>query len=232
MATFALVHGAWHGAWCWERLTPLLQQAGHDVVAADLPCDDDRARSFHPYADVVCAALEGRRGDVVVVAHSLGGATGTLVAARRPVRHLVYLCAAVPSPGKSFYDQGQEEPDMVNPDWNKGLSQPDGQLRTTWVDVEVARRLLYSDCDDQTVAAAFDRLRPQSAYPFTAKLELAEMPSIACTTVICTDDQLLTPQWQRRMAREIGAEIAELPGSHSPLLSQPSALADVLVQLP
>jgi hypothetical protein len=51
------------------------------------------------------------------------------------------------------------------------------QLRTTWVDVDIARKLLYADCDDHTIAAAFDRLRPQSAYPFTAPLPLAEYPS-------------------------------------------------------
>src|SRR5262249_25275907 len=95
MTTFGLVHGSWHRAWCWERLAPLLQQAGHDVVAMDLPCDDGSA-SFDTYADVVCDALKGCNGDVVLVGHSLAGNTIPLVAARRPVRHLVYLCALIP----------------------------------------------------------------------------------------------------------------------------------------
>jgi hypothetical protein len=56
MTTFALVHGAWHGAWCWERLAPLLQQAGHDVVAPELPSEDGSA-DFDAYADLVCTAL-------------------------------------------------------------------------------------------------------------------------------------------------------------------------------
>jgi pimeloyl-ACP methyl ester carboxylesterase len=112
MTTFALVHGPWHGGWCWEKLSPFLQQAGHDVVAPDLPCDDGSATTFDPYADVVCAALAGRGDDVVVVAHSLGGATGTLVAARRPVWRLVYLCAAVPQAGRNIYDQWQQQPDI------------------------------------------------------------------------------------------------------------------------
>ena len=88
MTTFALVHGAWHGSWCWEQLTPLLQQAGHDVVAMDLPSEDGTA-TFDTYADVVCAALDGRRDDVVLVGHSYGGNTVPLVATRRPIRHLV-----------------------------------------------------------------------------------------------------------------------------------------------
>ena len=59
MATFALVHGGYHGPWCWERLTPFLQQAGHHVVTMDLPLEDSTA-TFDTYADVVCAALDDR----------------------------------------------------------------------------------------------------------------------------------------------------------------------------
>ena len=108
MATFALVHGAWHDAWCWEQVTPLLQRAGHDVVAPDLPCYDGSA-DFDGYADLLCGALRGCDDDVVVVGHSLGGPTATLVAARRPARHVVYLCAVVLEVGVSLMDQGPEQ---------------------------------------------------------------------------------------------------------------------------
>ena len=107
---------------------------------------------------------------------------------------------------------------MANPDW-AGLK-PDEQFEK-WVDVDIARKLLYADCDEHH-RAAFDRLRPQSAYPFTA-FPLAEYPSVSCTSIVCTDDQFLNPEWQRRIARDIGADIVELPGSHSPFLSRPSA---------
>jgi pimeloyl-ACP methyl ester carboxylesterase len=153
VTTFALVHGGWHGAWCWELLTPLLQQEGHDVVAMDLPSEDGSA-SFDTYADVVCAALDRCDDDVVVVGHSYGGHTIPLVAARRPVRHLVYLCALVPEIGRSLNDQLRDEPDMANPDWVKGLTEPDEQLRTRWVDLELLRALFFADCDDATPEAA------------------------------------------------------------------------------
>src|SRR6516164_1419726 len=74
MTTFALVHGSWVGAWCWELLSPLLQEAGHDVVTMDLPCNDGSA-SFETYADVVCTSLEGWDEDIVLVGHSLAGNT-------------------------------------------------------------------------------------------------------------------------------------------------------------
>lgn len=119
MTTFALVHGAWHGAWCWERLTPLLQQAGHNVLVPELPTEDGSA-DFAAYADVVCADLRACDDDVVVVAHSLAGATGALVPDRRPVRHLVYLCAAVPQAGVGLVEQWQAQPDMVMTEFADG----------------------------------------------------------------------------------------------------------------
>lgn len=230
MTTFALVHGAWHGAWCWELLTPLLQQEGHDVVAMDLPCDDGSA-SFETYADVVCDALKRREGDVVVVGHSLAGNTIPLVATRRPVRHLVYLCAAVPDIGKSFADQLRDEP-MLNPAYVKGLSEPDSQDRTTWVDLNLARELLFADCDEPTAEAAVNRLGPQARYPYSVPFSLAKFPAVACTSVICSEDQIVRPEWSKRIARDrLGADIIELPGGHSPFLSRPSTLADVLLRL-
>ena len=71
MTTFCLVHGAWHGGWCFERLAPELEARGGRVVAPDLPCEDVEA-GVSAYADVVDAAL-GDAEDVVLVGHSLGG---------------------------------------------------------------------------------------------------------------------------------------------------------------
>ena len=113
MTTFALVHGSWHGAWCWELLTPLLEQGGHEVVAVELPSHDPSV-SFDGYAEVACAALDGR-DDVVLVGHSMAGHTIPLVAARRPVRRLVYSCAVVPEVGCSLADQMRDDVHMLNP---------------------------------------------------------------------------------------------------------------------
>ena len=234
MPTFALIHGAWHDAWCWDRVRPLLEQAGHDVVSPELPSDDGSA-DFDAYADVVCAALEDCGDDVVVVAHSLAGATGALVPERRAVRHLVYLCAAVPEGGLSLVDQWQTEPDMVSPEfgdgWLQGLTDPDDQIRTAWVDLDFARKVFYGDCDDATATEAIDHLRRQSGYPWAMPCSLIEHPSGPCTSVVCDEDLVVNPAWSRRMARRIGADLVELPGSHSPMLSRPRAVADVLLRV-
>jgi pimeloyl-ACP methyl ester carboxylesterase len=231
VTTFALVHGAWHGAWCWERLAPLLHEAGHDVVAMDLPSEDGAA-TFDTYADVVCAALDGH-DDVLLVGHSYNGNTIPLVAARRPVRHLVYLCAMVPDIGRSVFDQMSDELEMLNPvAYEQGLSEPDEQLRQVWIDLNLACAMFYGDCDEPTTKAAIDRLRPQSAYPALQPFSLTEFPAVPTTYVVCSDDQILRPEWSRHTARQrLGADLIELPGDHSPFYSRPSVLADVLLGL-
>jgi pimeloyl-ACP methyl ester carboxylesterase len=71
VATYALIPGAWHGAWCWERVTPVLTEAGHRVVAVDLPCED-AALGCAAYRDIALEAI-GDADDLVVVGHSAGG---------------------------------------------------------------------------------------------------------------------------------------------------------------
>jgi len=90
------------------------------VAAMDLPCEDPTA-SFDTYADVVCAALDGCDDDVVLVGHSHGGFTIPVVAARRPVRDLVFLCAYVPVIGRSVQDQLRDKPEQLNPAVYAGL---------------------------------------------------------------------------------------------------------------
>ncbi|HYM56772.1 MAG TPA: alpha/beta hydrolase [Solirubrobacteraceae bacterium] len=225
MTTFALVHGAWHGAWCWERLAPELERLGHEVLAVDLPCDD-AAATFTTYADLVVRALEGEPEDVVVVGHSLGGLTIPLVVARRPVRRLVFLCALIAAPGKSFDEQFAAERGMLIPGHAAGLGERDEQGRRGWVDFELTRATLYADCTETDVRAAFERLRPQARAPHAEPCPLDALPDVERSYVVCADDRIVDPDWSRRAARErLGVEPVELPGSHSPFLSRPAELA-------
>lgn len=226
MSTFALVHGAWHGAWCWGRLTPELEAHGHRVVAPDLPSDDPSA-TFITYADVVLDALADD-DDVVLVGHSLAGNTVPLVAARRPVGRIFYLCAVVPIPGRSFNEQSRIEPDTFIRGYQKGLT-ADGDGRTSWTDEGIARRTFFADCDERDVRAALERLRPQSNAPYDVPCPLDALPPVPRSYVVCTEDRIVNPDWSRRVARgRLEADLVELPGSHSPFLSRPAELAEVL----
>jgi len=99
VATFVLIHGAGSSSWYWHLVDPELRDRGHDVVAVDLPCDDDAA-GLTDYADAVVDAI-GDRTDLVLVAQSLAGFAAPLVCERVPVDLLVLVAAMVPTPGES-----------------------------------------------------------------------------------------------------------------------------------
>src|SRR5215472_17406053 len=99
MSTYALIHGAGSDSWYWHLVEPELRARGHDVVAPDLPCEDDSA-GLSAYTDAVIDAFGGHdSSDVVVVAQSLGGFTAPLVCERVPVRLMILVAAMVPRPG-------------------------------------------------------------------------------------------------------------------------------------
>jgi pimeloyl-ACP methyl ester carboxylesterase len=228
VATFGLVHGAGHGAWCWERLIPELGARGHRAVAVDLPCEDPAAGALR-YAEIVDQAMPPA-DDLVLVGHSLAGLTVPLVAARRPVRRLVFLCALIPLFGRSLADQVAAEPDMYDP-IGRGhpgrVTDPDG---TTWFrDEGAVRDVFYHDCAPEDVHWAFARLRRQAAAPRREACPLSAWSPGERTYVLCREDRAVSPTWSRRAARErLGVEPIELDGSHSPFISRPAALAAVL----
>jgi pimeloyl-ACP methyl ester carboxylesterase len=228
VTVFGLVHGAWHGAWCWEALVAELEARGHETVAVDLPSDDPHAGS-DVYAEVIADAL-GDAEEVVLVGHSLAGLTIPLVAARRPVTALVYLCALLPEPGRSLREQLAAEPEMFQPGFP--ATERDELDRSWWPDPDQAIAALYNDCARGTAEAAAARLRPQGAPPNADPFPLDAVPSVPSAYAVCRDDRAINPAWSRRAARErLGVDAHELPGDHSPMLSRPEELADLLAAL-
>ena len=229
MTTFALVHGAWHGGWCWERLIPEIEGHGHAAIAVDLPCDDIEA-GLSTYAGVVVAATADTGPDLVLVGHSLGGLTIPLVAALRPVRKLVYLCALLPSPGISLAEQCRQEPDIFPPGFPAGIAR-DEQGRSYWDDEDAATDALYDACPRQLVSWAIARLRPQAPAPSRERCP-AELPDVDSISLYASDDAALNPAWSRAAALErLGSPAIELPGDHSPFLGRPGELAEMLLSV-
>lgn len=232
MATFALVHGAWHGAWCWERLVPELESRGHRTVAMDLPSDDPEA-TFETYADVIAESLdEADAGhDTILVGHSMAGPTIPLVPERHTVRRLVYLCAVVPNPGVSVAQQLAEE-DILDHAYMEIRGELVSNGFTRWADAAKARQFMYADCDAPDVEAAIQRLRPQAQSPYTVPCPLTEFPGVPATYIACRDDRLVRSEWSKRVVeKRLDAEFIELPGGHSPFLSRPGDVAAVLEDL-
>ncbi len=227
MTTFALVHGAFHGAWCWDLLVAELTARGHATAVPELPSEDPTA-GVDRYADIVVDTLSGIDDDVVVVGHSLGCLTIPVVAERRPVALLAYLAGPVPAPGRTVAEAmaflGPRQPGRIGTD---AITAPDG---THSIPFDAAIEAFYHDCDPELAAWAASRLRRQSWLPIIEPSPLHAVPTAPAAYIACEDDRTLAPERQYRTAREmLGVEAIVVAGSHSPMLSRPSDLAAVLV---
>ena len=228
-ATVVLVHGAWHGAWCWQPVVDRLEAAGVPVVAIDLPGHGDDRRpltDLHGHGDAVRAALDRIDGPVLLVGHSFGGAAITDAGTHPAVRHLVYVTA---------FCIDTHETVMAN-DLEGGAGtvleqairfEADG---TITVDPDVAVEAFYADCDPAHAADAVARLEPEHAAGFGQSPRVAAWRERPSTFVLCTDDRAVMPALQRNLAARCD-DVVELDASHSPFESRPDELAALLVDL-
>jgi len=228
MSTFVLVHGAFHGAWCWDQVRPDLEAAGHPVIAMDLPCNDPSAGNIR-YAQVVAEAI-GNADEVIVVGHSLAGLTIPLVAGARPVRRLVFLNAFIPIPGEPFRSQFGE-PDMFppSPEATWPVTGDDGLMR--WP-AERVIPALYADCPPELSRWAAARLRPQSGTPHSEICPLTSWPDVPSSYILSLQDSAVGPAWSRRAALgRLGTTAVELPGGHMSMIGHPRELAAELLKI-
>ena len=224
MTTVVLVHGAHHGAWCWARLVPELEARGLATVAFDLPCDDPGA-GVGEYAAVVEASMPDG-DDTVVVGHSLGSLTIPVVASHRPVRRMIFLCSVPTGPGPAVEGNLAE---MVTPEFTAAprFHDPEG---TELLSNQAFRALFFHDCDEADASWAVARLRPQARRPLAEPSPLTAWPDVPQSVILATDDRTVRHAWALPAARARlgGGEPILVPGSHSPFISRPGLLADLL----
>jgi pimeloyl-ACP methyl ester carboxylesterase len=226
MATFGLVHGAWHGAWCWERLIPELRARGHSAIAMDMPSDQHDA-AFADYAEAVTSALPPDP-TVVLVGHSLGGMVIPLAALEQRVGLLVFLCALIPDREGDPADHGP--PTHLAGTFDGLVHHEDGSH--SWRELGAATRILYQDCPADLAASAFARLRRQQTALWNGLRPIDRWPDVPIASIHCEDDRAVNPAWSKWVAqRRFGIESVELPGGHSPMLSRPALLAETLASI-
>ena len=226
MATFGLVHGAWHGAWCWDRLVPELDALGHTAIAAELPSDHPEA-SLADYAATVAESLEGTDGEAIIVGHSLGGLTIALVPDLRPVSALVFLAAFVPRPGVSAQEEFQAGAFQLSEGFDAGRTID--ELGRSSLDPEKAADALFGDLDPDAARVAASKLRPQGQLTQEEPHPLEAWPDVPSFFIHCTQDRSHTHEFDQAHARErLGVEPLEIETGHSPFLSRPKELAAML----
>jgi len=209
-ATYVLIHGAGDVGWYWHLVERELRARGHDVLAPDLPVEDDAA-GLSAYADVVVKAIGGR-DELVVVAQSFGGYVAPIVCARVPARLLVLVAGMVPAPGESA------EAMFENTGWADYA--PAGERGPGEVD------LFYHDVDPALATEARARGRGQSETPGREPWPLDAWPDVPTRYLLCRDDRFFPAAWVRRVVRDrLGIVPDEMDSGHTPALSHPGELA-------
>ena len=241
MRHFLLVHGAWHGAWCWQRVLPSLLQAGHRAHAVTLTGVGERAHLLAPGIDLethiqdVMAAMDAEElNDVVLVVHSYAGMLGTAVADRRPERlsHLVYLDAVLPKPGES---------------WSSTHSSATRNARMAAAQADPLHAFPAPDpavfgLSDVDHAWVKRRQTPHPGAPYTHILNFdpARVARVPRTFINCTQPPLGTIDISRRRMIDPtfweghwlpNSRMLEMQTGHDPMVSDPEGLVRLLLDL-
>jgi pimeloyl-ACP methyl ester carboxylesterase len=205
--TYVLIPGAGCTPWHWHPLTAELEARGEEVIAVDLPCDDETA-GLTSYCDAVVTAVGPRTG-LIVVAHSLGGFTAPAVCERLPVDLLVLVAPMIPRPGETVSDY------FRNTSYEgKG---------------EEITNFFFRDLPAELAAEAKRQLRPQAARPMGDLALFERWPEVPTRAVIATEDLLFPTDYLRTLTVDrLGSPPDEIPGGHFPMLGHPAALADLL----
>lgn len=222
MRTAVLVHGAWHGPWCWASVLAGLDEVGVPAIAVELPLHD-----LHGDADHVRTVLDGIDGPVVLVGHSYGGAVITDAGLHPAVEHLVFIAAVAIDATESVLDRATAWPEES--ELGPAIRFSDDATSAT-VDPEQAASVFYGDCKPDDVERSIALLRPIGMPCFSQSPRAVAWRQRPSTYVVCGDDHAVPPGLQRDIASTMpDVSIVELPdASHSPFVSQPATIVELL----
>lgn len=231
MSTYVLIHGAWHGGWCWSKVAPVLREKGHAVLTPDLPGHgQDKTPvsqiSLQMYADAVVKFLDQQTEPVILVGHSMGGIVTSRAAELRPdkVKTLAYVCAFLLRNGETLVQIAQNDvkalvmPNLVFSEDQSNAKVSDAMLKKTF----------YTDCSEEIAAEARKQLVTQSLAPFGTPLEITEKNygRIPRVYIECTHDRAISVEVQRAMVKASPCKkVFSMEADHSPFLSAPAQLA-------
>lgn len=237
MARYILVHGAWHGGWCWEEIVPRLCGLGHDVRAPDLPGMGADAGSGHvatldEWAMFVAGMARAADEPAILVGHSRGGTVISRAAELAPeaVAHLVYLAAVMPLPGQTMAALFDNATEARTPHAAGSITMSDDGRTSRWHARSTAIPAFYGTTSAAQAAAAFDRLTPEPTSMRDAPMPLtaARYGSVARTYIHCERDESVPPGLQRAMVAAQPCATISLDTDHSPFYCAPDALAATL----
>jgi pimeloyl-ACP methyl ester carboxylesterase len=233
--TYVLVHGAFAGAWTWERVVPLLEADGSTVLTLDLPGHGDDSTpvadaTLDAYTAKVVALIDSASEPVVLVGHSMGGLVVSQAAEARPekIEKLVYLAAFLAEDGASLLtaSAGDTESTLqtyVTIGTDSVTLAPEGVLGA-----------FCTDCNDADAQAIVDHLEPEPLAPFTTPIHTTaeKWGSVPRFYIETLQDKAIGPARQKQFYTALPCEkVVSLSTGHAPFLTQPDALADAILSL-
>tara|TARA_Y100000780_G_scaffold29052_1_gene23732 strand:- start:16 stop:756 length:741 start_codon:yes stop_codon:yes gene_type:complete len=242
MATFVLVHGAWHGGWCWWKVEPLLRQSGGSVYAPSLTGMGERSH-LAGYIDPAAINLDLHIKDVwellesegleevILVGHAYAGMVITGVAEVCPQRldHLVYVNGVVPRDGEAMVDQLDA---VRGPDFTArvraAIDNREEFLRPPSTVEEIRRRWGITDPEDQS--RVLPRLRPQSVASFAQPVRLGSSEALEISrSFILSRESGFDPVAERVRQSDWG--LYQLDTGHDPMITKPREVAEILLRI-
>jgi pimeloyl-ACP methyl ester carboxylesterase len=235
MTHFLLLHGSWHGAWCWHKIAPRLEAAGHRATAIDLP-GRGRAPARAAWVSLgrmvrAAEAALPAEGKATIVVHSRGGIVASQLAERAPERieRTIYLASFMLPTGRRVLD--------YLPDRASAIARHihvDRLAMRDRLDPALYRDGLYADCSEDDVALASALLVPEPVRPALTRLRLTPQRygRVPRAYIRLGEDRAVSPALQDRLLEETPVErVAELRGSHSVYFSQPDRLTAAILEL-
>jgi len=242
--TYILVHGAWHGAWCWDKVIPLLQAKGHRAIALDLPGhgNDTRPQSevtLEDYVNAVITTANNHDGKVTLVGHSMAGIVISQVAEKlghKKVSALIYLDAFLPKDGDSLFSLVDATLKQLPPNTSGKPTLVEGIIvaadyKTNSVNPDMAEWLFYHDCSQEDRAFALSRFSSEPVAPLATPVRLTDQVygTIPKYFILCTDGKDMDKTFLS--TNVYCKKIYRLPSGHSPFLSMPEELVNVITEI-
>ena len=237
MSNYVLIHGAFHGGWCWKKIIPHLEKEGHKVVAPDLPGHGKYKQpineiTLQAYTDRVCQILDEQSEPVILVGHSMGGVVITQAAEYRPkkIKKLVYLAALLLQNGEFLIQYAEMDTEALI---MRNLIMSEDRSYAN-VKEEALKEIFYADCSDEDVEFAKSQLVPQALAPLATPVSTTEenFGRVPRVYISCLLDRALSPPIQEKLYKALPCEkVIHLDTSHSPFFSAPEKLASHLLSI-
>lgn len=227
-----LLHGAWHGGWCWNYLVPHLRLKSIKVLAPNLPGRSgvsEKTLSPSGYLKFIIQLIHSSPEPVFIVAHSLAGifASQLIESIPKKISGIAYVSAFLLRDGQSVFDVITDNPSLIT----QSLVISDSHINIL---PKVARQALYNYCVPEIATWASNKLCPEPVEPMQTPIHFCEKKFSQVKTyyVLCTEDMATLPDFQRKMCQKFpDTQIIEFKSDHSPFLCRPKDFADLVNML-